>query len=137
VALTPAAGPWSEYGIVRPTRTQVMITFFTVLLPFFSYIIGFVGAVGFWPATVYYPIEVWIRLYSPSRRHVFWLQVGPGLRPAGSTAWYDRAAPQAHGGGLRREPGPSWGATPALHIPHVVQPCPALVLPARPAHPSP
>lgn len=68
-----AFGGWWMRAWFRPLYV-VVITFFTVLLPFFSYIIGFVGAVGFWPATVYYPIEVWIRLYSPSRRHVFWLQ---------------------------------------------------------------
>ncbi|KAL4457529.1 hypothetical protein ABPG75_012394 [Micractinium tetrahymenae] len=51
----------------------VFITFLTVCLPFFSYIIGLVGALGFWPTTVYYPIRMWIRLYDPSPRYRAWL----------------------------------------------------------------
>ncbi|KAL6768000.1 hypothetical protein ACKKBF_B37395 [Auxenochlorella protothecoides x Auxenochlorella symbiontica] len=44
-------------------------------LPFFGDIVGLVGAIGFWPATVYYPIECWIRVYKPSERRKFWLRV--------------------------------------------------------------
>lgn len=36
------------------------------------------SAPGFWPATVYYPIECWIRVYKPSERRKFWLRVGGG-----------------------------------------------------------
>lgn len=63
---------WYFRSWFRPTYV-ILITFLTVCLPFFSYIIGFVGAVGFWPATVYYPISMWIRQFKPSARHIFWL----------------------------------------------------------------
>lgn len=40
-------------------------------------IIGFVGAVGFWPATIFYPVRMWIKLYKPSATKAFWLEVRP------------------------------------------------------------
>ncbi|GAB4815312.1 hypothetical protein N2152v2_002358 [Parachlorella kessleri] len=52
-----------------------LITFLTIAMPFFSYIIGFVGAVGFWPTTVYYPVEMWIKMFEPSPRKRMWLEV--------------------------------------------------------------
>ena len=38
-------------------------------------IIGFVGAIGFWPLTVLFPIECWILVFRPTARHKFWLRV--------------------------------------------------------------
>ncbi len=31
-----------------------------MLLPFFNDIVGLLGAVGFWPLTVYFPVEMYI-----------------------------------------------------------------------------
>ncbi|OAY76621.1 Amino acid permease 1 [Ananas comosus] len=36
-------------------------TLLAILLPFFNDVLGFLGAVGFWPLTVYFPIEMYIR----------------------------------------------------------------------------
>ncbi|EFN53996.1 hypothetical protein CHLNCDRAFT_53357 [Chlorella variabilis] len=44
----------------------------SMMLPFFSDMVGLVGALGFWPATVLFPIEMYIRVYKPSRR-AWWL----------------------------------------------------------------
>jgi proton-coupled amino acid transporter len=41
-----------------------------VLMPFFTDIIGLVGALVFWPAAVYYPVRLYCKLYRP-RRTVF------------------------------------------------------------------
>lgn len=52
----------------------VFITFLAICIPFFGDIIGLVGALGFWPLTVFFPIECWIRVYKPSRRRKGWLR---------------------------------------------------------------
>ncbi|PSC74067.1 amino acid permease 4-like [Micractinium conductrix] len=64
---------WYFRAWFRPLYVAI-ITFLTVCVPFFSYIIGFAGALGFWPATVYYPIEMWIKMYQPSKNMRFWLE---------------------------------------------------------------
>lgn len=51
----------------------VLVTFLAVLLPFFSAVLGFVGAVGFWPATVFFPINCWIKVFRPRRTLRFFL----------------------------------------------------------------
>jgi len=43
-----------------------VVTFLAILLPFFNIILGFVGAVGFWPATIFFPIECWCKGKSKS-----------------------------------------------------------------------
>lgn len=45
----------------------VLVTFLAILLPFFESILGFVGAIGFWPMTVFFPINCWIRVFRPKR----------------------------------------------------------------------
>lgn len=54
---------------------------------------------GFWPATVYFPIECWIRIYKPDARKRIWLRV----RWAGERGWgvVGGGEPQSHGG-MRR-----------------------------------
>ncbi|GJN38625.1 hypothetical protein PR202_gb27685 [Eleusine coracana subsp. coracana] len=37
------------------------ITVLAIIMPFFNDILGFLGAIGFWPLTVYYPVEMYIR----------------------------------------------------------------------------
>jgi hypothetical protein len=32
-----------------------------MLIPFFNDVLGLLGAVGFWPLTVYFPVEMYIR----------------------------------------------------------------------------
>lgn len=64
---------WTFRAWFRPLYV-VLVTFLTILMPFFSYIIGLVGSLGFWPASVYYPIEMWIKLYQPSPRVKFNLE---------------------------------------------------------------
>ena len=43
----------------------VVVTFLAVLLPFFQSILGFVGAIGFWPMTVFFPIQCYIKVFRP------------------------------------------------------------------------
>jgi hypothetical protein len=37
-----------------------MTTIVSMLLPFFNDILGLIGACGFWPLTVYFPVEMYI-----------------------------------------------------------------------------
>ena len=63
----PALGggrPWL-FRLWFRSLYNVVITFFAILLPFAGVIVGFVGAVGFWPLTVFFPIECWIRVFKP------------------------------------------------------------------------
>lgn len=43
------------------TAFVVVSTVLAIVLPFFNDILGFLGAIGFWPLTVYYPVEMYIR----------------------------------------------------------------------------
>ncbi|KAJ4819510.1 Amino acid permease [Rhynchospora pubera] len=38
----------------------VLATFISMLMPFFDDVVGLIGAIGFWPMTVYFPIEMYI-----------------------------------------------------------------------------
>lgn len=53
----------------------VIVTFLAVLLPFFESILGFVGAIGFWPMTVFFPINCWIRVFRPKKAYVVFLRI--------------------------------------------------------------
>lgn len=36
-------------------------TVLAIAMPFFNDIVGFLGAIGFWPMTIYFPIEMYIK----------------------------------------------------------------------------
>lgn len=45
-----------------------------IILPFFNDLVGFIGALGFWPLTVYFPVEMHIASKKISKRSLkFWL----------------------------------------------------------------
>ena len=46
------------FRIVFRSLYVVIVGFLAICMPFFSSIVGLVGAIGFWPATVLYPVEV-------------------------------------------------------------------------------
>lgn len=55
----------------------VAITVIAMLLPFFNDIMGLIGAVSFWPLTIYFPIEMYI-VQAKIRRFSstwIWLQI--------------------------------------------------------------
>lgn len=39
---------------------MVTTTLISMLLPFFNDVVGILGAFGFWPLTVYFPVEMYI-----------------------------------------------------------------------------
>lgn len=46
--------------LIWRTVFVVMITVLAIIMPFFNDVMGFLGAFGFWPLTVYFPIEMYI-----------------------------------------------------------------------------
>ncbi|KAG8054473.1 hypothetical protein GUJ93_ZPchr0001g30868 [Zizania palustris] len=42
------------------TAFVVVTTVVSMLLPFFNDVVGFLGALGFWPLTVYFPVEMYV-----------------------------------------------------------------------------
>ncbi|TMW98443.1 hypothetical protein EJD97_004014 [Solanum chilense] len=48
------------FRLVWRTIFVIISTIISMLLPFFSDIVGILGAFGFWPLTVYYPVEIYI-----------------------------------------------------------------------------
>lgn len=50
----------SPFRLVWRTIFVIITTFIAMLIPFFNDVLGFLGAVGFWPLSVYFPIEMYI-----------------------------------------------------------------------------
>ncbi|XP_071723331.1 amino acid permease 4-like [Rutidosis leptorrhynchoides] len=48
------------FRLVWRTIFVILITIISMLLPFFNDIVGILGAFGFWPLTVYFPVEMYI-----------------------------------------------------------------------------
>ncbi|KAH9623675.1 hypothetical protein KSS87_000251 [Heliosperma pusillum] len=48
------------FRLVWRTCFVVITTVISMLLPFFNDVVGLLGALGFWPLTVYYPVEMYI-----------------------------------------------------------------------------
>ncbi|WVY91606.1 hypothetical protein V8G54_037120 [Vigna mungo] len=48
------------FRLVWRTFFVICCTFIAMLLPFFTDIIGLIGAIAFWPLTVYFPVEMYI-----------------------------------------------------------------------------
>nr|GMD60721.1 amino acid permease 6-like [Ipomoea batatas] len=67
---------FSAFRLVWRSAYVVVTTFVSMLLPFFNEVVGLIGAVAFWPLTVYFPIEMYIA--RAIRRLSFtwvWLQI--------------------------------------------------------------
>lgn len=63
--LLPGSSRRCFYGVnlfrlVWRTAFVVVTTIISMLLPFFNDVVGFLGALGFWPLTVYFPVEMYI-----------------------------------------------------------------------------
>lgn len=64
----------NAFRLVWRTVYVIITTIVSMLIPFFNSVLGILGAVGFWPLTVYYPIEMYIRQVKVSRRKYWLLQ---------------------------------------------------------------
>ena len=55
------------------TAFVIVSTLLAILMPFFNDILGFLGAIGFWPLTVYFPVEMYIRQRGIPRYTTRWV----------------------------------------------------------------
>ncbi|OWM91503.1 hypothetical protein CDL15_Pgr017421 [Punica granatum] len=51
----------NRFRMVYRTIFVFITTLISMVLPFFNNIVGILGAVGFWPLTVYFPVEMYIK----------------------------------------------------------------------------
>ncbi|XP_054790060.1 amino acid permease 2-like [Prosopis cineraria] len=51
----------SLFRLVSRTCYVVVTTLVSMLLPFFNDVMGIIGALGFWPLNVYFPVEMYIK----------------------------------------------------------------------------
>ncbi|XLU69074.1 hypothetical protein S245_028127 [Arachis hypogaea] len=51
----------NKFRLVWRSIFVVVTTFISMLIPFFNDILGVIGALGFWPLTVYFPVEMYIK----------------------------------------------------------------------------
>ncbi|XP_065637357.1 amino acid permease 4 isoform X1 [Quercus suber] len=49
------------FRLVWRTMFVMLTTIISMLLPFFNDVVGLLGALGFWPLTVYFPVEMYIK----------------------------------------------------------------------------
>ncbi|KAK3438999.1 hypothetical protein EUGRSUZ_C03655, partial [Eucalyptus grandis] len=59
----PGCSPYElkTFQLVWRTVFVIGTTFISMLLPFFNDIVGLLGALGFWPLTVFFPVEMYIK----------------------------------------------------------------------------
>ncbi|XP_062081889.1 amino acid permease 3-like [Humulus lupulus] len=61
------------FRMVWRTIFVMMTTLIAMLMPFFNDVVGILGAFGFWPLTVYFPIEMYIAQKKISRWSTRWM----------------------------------------------------------------
>jgi amino acid permease len=66
-------GGVNVFRLVWRTGFVALITLFAVLLPFFNSILGILGSIAFWPLTVFFPVEMYIRKQQIPRFSGTWL----------------------------------------------------------------
>ncbi|OWM91501.1 amino acid permease 2-like [Punica granatum] len=59
--------------MVNRTIFVCLTTIISMLLPFFNDIVGILGAIGFWPLTVYFPIEMYIKQKGIKKWSIRWV----------------------------------------------------------------
>ncbi|GAV71927.1 Aa_trans domain-containing protein [Cephalotus follicularis] len=61
------------FRLVWRTVFVIITTLISMLLPFFNDVVGLLGALGFWPLTVYFPVEMYIAQKKIPRWSTKWL----------------------------------------------------------------
>jgi hypothetical protein len=72
VPLTNTVFHISPFRLVWRTIYVIITTFIAMLLPFFNDVLGFIGAVGFWPLTIYFPIAMHKVQHNVARWSGYW-----------------------------------------------------------------
>ncbi|TYG72682.1 hypothetical protein ES288_D04G041300v1 [Gossypium darwinii] len=61
------------FRLVWRTGFVMLTTVISMLLPFFNDVVGILGALGFWPLTVYFPVEMYIQQKKISKWSSRWI----------------------------------------------------------------
>lgn len=61
------------FRMVWRTSFVILTTILAMLLPFFNDVVALLGALGFWPLTVYFPVEMYIRQKKIERWSLRWI----------------------------------------------------------------
>lgn len=61
------------FRLLLRTVYVIITTFVSAIIPFFNDVVGFLGAIGFWPLTVYFPVEMYIRQKGIRKWSVEWI----------------------------------------------------------------
>uniref|UniRef100_A0A2N9JB96 Amino acid transporter transmembrane domain-containing protein n=1 Tax=Fagus sylvatica TaxID=28930 RepID=A0A2N9JB96_FAGSY len=63
----------NRFRLIWRTIFVIITTVISMLLPFFNDVVGLLGALGFWPLTVYFPVEMYIAQKSIPKWSTRWL----------------------------------------------------------------
>jgi len=68
-------GPFalSVFRLTWRTAFVCLTTVAAMLLPFFGDVVGLLGAISFWPLTVYFPVEMYIKQHGVRRWSTRWV----------------------------------------------------------------
>ncbi|TKY56115.1 Amino acid permease 3 [Spatholobus suberectus] len=61
------------FRLVWRTIFVIISTLMAMLLPFFNDMVGLIGAIGFWPLTVYFPVEMYIAQKKIPKWNLRWI----------------------------------------------------------------
>ncbi|CAH8354722.1 unnamed protein product [Eruca vesicaria subsp. sativa] len=61
------------FRLIWRTVFVIVTTLISMLLPFFNDVVGLLGALGFWPLTVYFPVEMYIEQKKIARWSTQWV----------------------------------------------------------------
>ncbi|KAF8103586.1 hypothetical protein N665_0188s0513 [Sinapis alba] len=61
------------FRLIWRTVFVIITTLISMLLPFFNDVVGLLGALGFWPLTVYFPVEMYIEQKKIARWSTQWV----------------------------------------------------------------
>lgn len=61
------------FRLVWRTLFVIVVTVLAIIFPFFNAVVGFLGAIGFWPLTVYFPVEMYIKQMSIRKYSGRWM----------------------------------------------------------------
>uniref|UniRef100_A0A1J3DPK7 Amino acid permease 3 n=1 Tax=Noccaea caerulescens TaxID=107243 RepID=A0A1J3DPK7_NOCCA len=61
------------FRLIWRTVFVIITTVISMLLPFFNDVVGLLGALGFWPLTVYFPVEMYIEQKKIARWSTTWV----------------------------------------------------------------
>lgn len=61
--------------LILRTLFVLITTVVAMMLPFFNAVVGLLGALGFWPLTVYYPMSMYMNQAKIKRRQFKWVML--------------------------------------------------------------